>query len=309
VVTIKLTSGAKARTKIFDFDFADLEIKGRGAGGNILTKYPVRKIELKSAGVSTLSGLNVWYDKSVGRLNTDQRGEHIGNFNGEDRVLVIYQDGNYELTTYDLTNHYEPAKINYIRKLSSKDIISAVHYDGSNKNYYIKRFVVETNTIGKKYCFISEEKGSKMTVVSVHPAPLLEVDVLKGKAKEKDTETIEINDFIDVKGWKAIGNKLSQHTVKKVKLIETEIEQKEVKPEPIAVVAPKTEPIETPKVEKTQKPEVIKKTVEKTAPKLETEKPASTTEESVDPDKTKSDEPPKKDDGKNYSAGETIELF
>jgi topoisomerase-4 subunit A len=220
-VTVKLTSGAKARQKVFDVDFADLEIKGRGAGGNIMTRYPVRKIEFKSAGVSTLTGLDIWYDKSVGRLNRNSTGELIGNFNADDTILVIYHDGQYELTSYELTNRYEPEKIMYIKRLDPKAVVSAVHYDGAHKNYYVKRFAIETTTLNKKYCFISEEKGSKLILISTHADPQVQVDFIKSKGKDKEEAIYDLNYLIDVKGWKALGNKLSQYIVKKVKLIET----------------------------------------------------------------------------------------
>jgi len=222
LVTVKLTSGSKARKKVFEFDFADLDIKGRGAGGNIVTKYTIRKIELKAEGVSTLSGLDIWYDDVVGRLNTDERGKYIGNFNGEDNILVIYKDGSYELTSYELTNRYEPKKIQLIERLDPQTVISAVHYDGDSKNYYIKRFQIETTTIDKKFSFISEEQGSKLTVVSTASNPIIELTVEKGKSKSKEIEEHGLTDLIDIKGWRAIGNKLSQHRVKKVKLIKEE---------------------------------------------------------------------------------------
>ena len=218
-VIVKLTSGSSARKKVFDFGFASIEIKGRGAGGNILTKYPVRKIELKAEGVSTLSGVDIWYDKTVGRLNRDQRGEHIGNFNGDDRILIIYRDGHYELTSYELTNRYEADKINFISRFDSKVVVSAVHYDGSSKNYYVKRFLIEAQTPGRRYAFISEEKGSKLIVVSLDPHPEIELSIEKGKSKEKEVTNINLDSIIDVKGWKAIGNKLSQHKVKKIKQV------------------------------------------------------------------------------------------
>jgi len=271
LVTVKLTSGSKARKKVFEFDFAELDIKGRGAGGNIVTKYPVRKIELKSEGVSTLSGLDLWFDESIGRLNRDERGKYLGKFNGEDNVLVIYKDGSYELTTYELTNHYEPKKIAVIERFDPETVISAIHYDGDSKNYYIKRFQVETRSIDKKFEFISESSGSKLVVVSTHANPSIEVDFLKGKSKEKETETLAMKALIDVKGWKAIGNRLSNHTVKKVKLIEPE--EKEEKP----VEEPKEEQ-QAPKAEE---------------PKKETEQ------------KDKSDN---KKDGGDYGVGSTIEL-
>lgn len=222
VVTIKLTSGSKARKKVFDFDFSDLEIKGRAAGGNILTRYPVRRVELRTAGISTLSGLDIWYDDTVGRLNREKRGKHIGKFNSEDKILVIYQDGSYELTGYELTNRYEPKKVYSIYRFDPETVITAIHYDGESKNYYIKRFQIETTTINKKFPFINESKGSKLVAASLHPSPEATLELLKGKSKEKLTETVKLNDLIDVKGWKAIGNRLSPYVVKKIKLIEPE---------------------------------------------------------------------------------------
>ena len=220
IVTVKLALGAKARHKVFDVDFANLEIKGRAAAGNIMTKYSVRKIVFKSAGVSTLDGLDIWYDKSVGRLNRDRCGELIGNFNSDDMILVIYHDGHYVLTSYALTNRYEPKKITYIKRFDPKKVISAVHYDGTNKNYYVKRFVIETNTKDKRYCFISEEKGSKLILVTTEDKPQVQVEFIKDKGKDKEVVIQNLDSLIDAKGWKAIGNKLSQYIVKKVKLIE-----------------------------------------------------------------------------------------
>lgn len=217
VITVKLTSGSSARKKVFDFDFATLEIKGRGAQGNILTRYPVRKIELKSEGVSTLSGLDIWYDASVGRLNTDQRGQYVGNFNGDDKILVIYKDGSYELTSYELTHRYEPHKILMIDRLDPERVVSAVHYDGGSKQYLVKRFLIETNTVNKKFGFISEAAGSKLILATTDNDPRVEITYIKGKNKEKLVEQVALGDLIDVKGWKAMGNRLSTFDVKKVK--------------------------------------------------------------------------------------------
>ncbi len=227
VVTVKLSSSSRARTKVFDFDFADIEIKGRGAGGNILTKYTVRKIEFKSEGLSTLTGLDIWYDSAVGRLNKDGRGQLVGNFNGEDKILVIYKEGSYELTSYEVTNRYEAEKVQLLTKFDAKTVISVVHYDGAVKNYYIKRFRIETTTTDKKFVFISEARGSKLVLVSTHPAPELEVEFIRGKGRDKEKEIQEVNGLIDVKGWKAAGNKLSPYQVKKIKLIEPELEKKQ----------------------------------------------------------------------------------
>ena len=226
-IVVKLTSGSTARKKVFDFDFSMIEIKGRGAGGNILTKYPLRKVEMKSEGVSTLSGVDIWYDKPVGRLNRDQRGKLIGNFNGEDKVLVLYKDGKYELTSYELTNRYEPEKIQLIKRFDPALIVTAVHFDGTAKNYYVKRFQIESQATGKPYTYISEEKGSKLVAVTVDAHPQAELTIEKGKSREKETTMVALESIIDVKGWKAMGNKLSQHKVKKITLLESLQEEKQ----------------------------------------------------------------------------------
>lgn len=286
-VTVKLTSGSKARVKVFDFDFASIDIKGRGAGGNILTRYPVRKVEFKMAGLSTLSGLDIWYDNSVGRLNKDERGKLIGNFNGDDKILVIYKDGSYELTTYELTNHYENAKIAHIERLDPSKPVGVVHYDGESKNYYVKRFVIETTTTGKRFAFISEGSGSKLLVASTFDHTVVEVEYIKAKGKDKEVVQLNLEELIDVKGWKAIGNKLSPYIVKKVKFISGKNDEKEE-------VAPDIN-------DSTENPQESK--------------PTSTQEEGEKGDDKKEDTSPSpsdkgdgKDKGNSYGAGETIEL-
>ena len=166
LVTLYLTSGAKARVKVFDFNFVDIDIKGRAAGGNIVTKYPVRKIQLKMEGKSTLGGLDIWYDESVGRLNRDERGRLLGNFQAEDKILVIYNTGEYELTSFDMTNRYEPNKVTMLEKFEPDGVVGAVHMDGESGVYYVKRFWIETSTIDKKFLFINESKGSKLVAVT-----------------------------------------------------------------------------------------------------------------------------------------------
>ncbi len=233
IVTIFLTSGAKARTKVFDFDFATIEIKGRGAQGNILTKYPVRKVQMKSAGASTLGGLDIYYDDSIGRLNTDKRGKFLGNFSGEDKILLIYNAGYYELTTFELTNRYDTESILLIEKYLPEKIISVIYFEGESKNYFVKRFKVETSTIGKKFLFISEAKGSKLTVVTTDKQPQVEIEYTKTGSKEKEVSVYDFDMLIDVKGWKAMGNKLSNQKITKVKIlavkpaddIETDLEE------------------------------------------------------------------------------------
>jgi topoisomerase IV subunit A len=222
IITVFLTQGAKARVKVFDFDFATIEIKGRGAQGNILTKYPVRKIQLKMEGVSTLGGLNIYYDAVIGRLNTDQRGRLIGNFLGEDRILVCYKSGDYELTTFELTNRFESGDVLLIEKFNPLNVISAVYFDGGSKTYFVKRFQVETTTINKKFNFITEHKQSYLKLVSTEKQPQIAAILVKGK--EEEHMEYDLDMLIDVKGWKAIGNKLSNYPIKDLTLLQSKVE-------------------------------------------------------------------------------------
>lgn len=219
VVAVHLTQGAKAKIKIFDFDFSSIEIKGRAAGGNILTKYPIRKIQWKMAGTSTLGGLDIFYDASIGRLNTDARGRKIGNFLGDDRILVFYKNGEYELTTFELTNRYEAKDVLFIEKFKPESVISAVYWDGGSKNFFVKRFLIETTTINKKFNIVTDHKQSYLKLISTEGQPQVKVKLQKGK--EVEEQEFDLDMLIDVKGWKAIGNKLSSHPVIEVNLIES----------------------------------------------------------------------------------------
>ncbi len=234
-VTVYLTAGSKARKKVFDFDFAELEIKGRGAGGNILTKYPVRKVQLKSSGKSTLGGLDIWYDDVVGRLNTDGRGNLAGNFKATDQVIVFYKDGSYELTSFELTNRYEPSQVELLTKYEQEMPITVVHQDGESKTYFIKRFQVETTTSNKRFNFISETPRSKMTYVGL--GVKLPVNVVYKVKNRKAEKKIQLTDLIEVKGWKAIGNKFPVQNITRVEDSEDDLspekpqENNEYKPE------------------------------------------------------------------------------
>ncbi len=220
VVEVKLSQSSTARKKIFEFDFSELEIKGRGARGNTITKYPVRKVDFKEAKGSTLSGLDLWFDESSGRLNKDKRGKHIGKFDGDDQVLAITKGGAYKITSYDLSNRFEPEKTILVEKFNPKKAISAVYVDGESKQYFVKRFKIETNSLDKEFGFISEGIGSRLEFVTTSDTPEVEVEVVKGKGKDKETEVVNLEDIIDVKGWKAMGNRLSQHKVTKVRPVE-----------------------------------------------------------------------------------------
>jgi len=226
-VTLFLTTGAKARKKVFDFDFATLEIKGRGAGGNIVTRYPVRKVSLKSQGTSTMGGLDIWFDEIVGRLNREKRGTFLGNFQGNDRVLVIYKDGSYELTDFELTNRYQPDKVICLDKASEDTIISAVHQDGATKIPYIKRFHIETTTLGKRFSFINESTGSKLLAATTNEQTMLEFDYRPEKSRKIVQKIVDHKSMIDVKGWKANGNRMSNNKVLKAMFVLVDPEDKQ----------------------------------------------------------------------------------
>ena len=160
-----------------------MEIKGRAAGGNILTRYPVRKVQFKMEGKSTLGGLNIYFDASVGRLNTDSRGRQIGNFLGDDKILVCYKNGDYELTSFELTNRYEATEVLLIQKFDSKKIIGAVYYDGVSKSFFVKRFTIETTTLNKRFNFISDHKQSYLKLVTTDAQAQVSVTFSKGKVE------------------------------------------------------------------------------------------------------------------------------
>ncbi len=240
VVTVHLSSSARAKIKVFDYYFSELAIKGRGAGGNTLTRYPIRKVVQKEVGESTIGGRDIWFDETVGRLNTEERGEHLGQFDTSDKILVLYKDGKYEMTTHDLTNRYNMSDISAITKFDPERIINVVYYEGEKKNWFVKRFQVETSSVGEKFSFIGEDPKSKIGIVSIADRVLLTVNMVKGKQKEKEVAELELTELIDVKGWKSLGNRLSQHTIRSIKLKEEEFAEVEPQPELQEFESPKS---------------------------------------------------------------------
>ena len=219
LVEVKLTQSSTARKKTFEYDFSELEIKGRGARGNTITKYPIRKVDLLEQKGSTLSGVELWFDDASGRLNKDGRGKHLQKFDNDDQILSITASGNYKITGYDLATRFEPdGNTKLIEKFKANKEISAVYFDGASKQYFVKRFKIETTTPDKEFNFISEGIGSRLEFVATKDAPEVEIEVVKGKEKVK--EVVNLEDIIDVKGWKAMGNRLSQFKITKVMPVE-----------------------------------------------------------------------------------------
>ncbi len=214
VVKVFLSQAARARKKIFEYDFADLDIKGRSSKGNQLTKYPVRKIELLERGSSTLEAINVWVDEVSGRLNTDQRGKYIGAFNANDYILVVYKNASYELISFDLLTKINIGESVIIEKFDPETIISAVYFEGDKKWTMVKRFQIETQSSDQKFPFLTENPKTKLLFCSTST----DIDIEYsdgGNSKE-----LHLDSFIDIKGWKALGNKLSDQKITKVKLKE-----------------------------------------------------------------------------------------
>jgi topoisomerase-4 subunit A len=221
IITVNLQAQSKAKVKQFDYNFADLLIKNRSAMGNILTKYPVRKLTLKQAGRSTLGGVDMWFDPIIGRLNRDERGEYLGNFGPTDNIVVIYKDGSYELTNFDLTNHYEPHEVLLVKKFDTKLPITAIYYDAGQKLHFIKRFNIETSSLDKKFLFISDAKNSKLILASTDIRPRLEIVFPKTAQKEQSTEEYLVEEMVDIRGWRAQGNRIPNDKFKEIRWLES----------------------------------------------------------------------------------------
>jgi topoisomerase-4 subunit A len=220
LVRILLSSNSSARHKEFDLDFKELEIKGRNSMGNQVTKYAIKSVKLKATGKPTLSGRKLWFDDTFGRLNTEEKGEWLGTFENDDRILVIYSDGNYEITDTELTQRFEPDKILLIEKFDPEKIVTAVYLDKEKLQYNIKRFKIETTTLHNKFFFIKDGEGNQLETVTTDEEPILVVQSGRGsqirKAKIKAAKAVE------VMGWKAVGAKLADYS----KSLEMEWEKK-----------------------------------------------------------------------------------
>ena len=215
IVNVMLSQGSKAKKKVFDFNFKDIEIKGRGSGGNIMTKYPVRKVTLKELGKSTLGALKLWMDDVSGRLNKEERGTFLGEFDTGATILALYKDGSYEIADFDEHKRFEVKDLIAIQKYNPKDVITAVYFEGNKGWTVVKRFNIETTKNNTRYNFLTDHKSSKLMFASIQKKPVIQYD--EKVKNEKVTYELELADFVDVKGWKAIGNKVSDKRITGVK--------------------------------------------------------------------------------------------
>jgi topoisomerase-4 subunit A len=225
VVNIQLTQASTAKKKLIEFDFGELTIKGRSSLGNLVTKYPVRKVSVKEVGKSTLGARQVWIDEVSGRLNSDGRGRSLGQFDAGNFLFVLYKDGSYEMLEMDLTRRFNPEEIIYIQKFDPELVISAVHFDGHKNWTMVKRFKVETTALGQRFSFITDHKDSKLLLGTISLKPFVQYSMKIANKKLKGE--VDLAEFIPVKGWKAIGNKLSNQKLTDLE----EIEPKEPLPD------------------------------------------------------------------------------
>jgi topoisomerase-4 subunit A len=242
VVTILLRQVGTIKKLKFDIDFAKLAIKGRGSKGNLVTKYPIKKIELKEKGISTLLPRKVWFDDTVKRLNVDARGELLGEFKPSDKILVISQSGKLKVIIPELSTHFEEDMI-ILEKWKPKKPISAIYYDGEKERYFLKRFLVENET--KEESFITDHPNSQLEIVSTDYRPVAQLVFAKVKGVQKDDLHIDVEDFIAVKGFKALGNQLTTDKLRQVNLLEPLPYEEPVEEVPERPEISEDDPVET----------------------------------------------------------------
>lgn len=266
-VTVYLRAIGNIKKLKWDVDFADIAIKGRGSKGNIVSKKAVKKIEMKEKGISTLKPRKIWFDDTVQRLNVEERGELLGEFTAEDRLLVITQSGTVKTIRPELTTHFEDDMI-VLEKWEPNKPISAIHYEGERERYYIKRFLIENPAAEE--LIISEHPKSQLEIVATDYRPVVEIVYSK---RSLENETVNLQEFISVKGIKAIGNQLTTEKIRQINLLD-----------PLPYEAPNVEDME-----------VVEDNEENNGETAKNESPTDT-ENNSDTNKEKEEPAPKKKD-------------
>ena len=216
-VRINFRPRPKLKKTTDEYDFSQLAIKGRAARGNLVSKNPIQKITLKSKGISTIGGKDVWFDEDIQRLNEDGRGLHLGQFTGEDHILAIFKDGTYYTTSFDLSNRYQ-GELLKIEKLDANKVYTVLYYDKSVASFYVKRFSFDVSD-NTPVSFISDSKGSYLVAISDDLHPQFEI-TFGGKNVNREPEQVDAEEFIAKKGLQAKGKKVSALDVKAVAFIE-----------------------------------------------------------------------------------------
>jgi topoisomerase-4 subunit A len=210
VVKIMLSPNSSARNKELDFHFEELEIKNRNSTGNQVTKHAIKNVKFKEAGRSTLGGKKLWFDETFGKLNTEGKGEYKGSFQAEDRLLVIYRDGSYQIADQELSRRFDPEQVLHMEKFNLEDTITAIYLDNDKQQFNVKRFKIETTTLNNRFGFIKEGEGNYLAAITKHAEPV--VMIKSGRGAQARTQKVKINSFVEVMGWKAVGNKLADFT-------------------------------------------------------------------------------------------------
>ena len=210
VVKVVLSPNCSARIKEFDFYFEELEIKGRGSIGNQVTKYPIKTVKFKEAGVSTIAGKKLWYDDQFGRLNTDEKGEYLGTFDADDKILVVYRDGYYEITDQELTQKLDSEKVIFIQKFDQEKIVTLVYADLKAKQFMAKRFKIETTTLKNKFFIIKEGDGNYIEAVTTDEEPVLAMQ--QGRGEQVRRGKLKITRIAEVTGYRTVGSKLADYS-------------------------------------------------------------------------------------------------
>ncbi|HHS95927.1 MAG TPA: DNA gyrase/topoisomerase IV subunit A [Phaeodactylibacter sp.] len=226
IVSIQLSQGCKAKKKIFEFDFGQLAIKGRGSAGNTVTKYPIRKVTQLEIGPSSLGAIKLWLDQASGRLNTEERGLFLGDFDSGDQLIALYKDGSYEIIDFDVSKKFPHNEILHVGKMRDDLVVSAVYYDGNKGWTMVKRFMIETSSTNQRFPYLTDHPRSKLYFASIADKPMIRYEVKPKGKKAKEEYELSLPDFIDIKGWKSIGNKLEDTTISKVRDI-THVAKKE----------------------------------------------------------------------------------
>lgn len=246
-VRIYLRPRPKLKKTQFEYDFSTLAIKGKASRGNLVSKNPIARIQLKSKGVSTIGGKDIWYDADIQKLNDEQRGQYLGEFGPEDKVLAIFKDGTFYTTSFDVSNRYQGDVIS-IEKFDPNKTYTALYYDGAAKAFYVKRFsfVLSDNT---PLSFIAPGTKSYLVALSEDKHPQFQA-IFGGKYEHRDPENIDAEEYIAKKGYAAKGKKCHQYDLKEVKFIEPlHKPEDDIEDEPLDIIEPMDQDSDTPEVQ------------------------------------------------------------
>jgi len=229
LVTVHLRALRKLKKLKFDIDFSELMIKGRSSTGNLVTKNSIKRIDLKEDGVSTLSARKIWYDDTVMKLNVDGRGDFLGDFNPNDKILTVKQDGTFQLIGFELSSHFSDDMI-LIEKWKKNNPLSVIYFDPNKERYFVKRFLIEDNL--KEINFLSNSNKLQLELVCTYTVPIVEIKYVKERGKDRVVDVVNLKDFISIKGVGAQGNRLTDKSIKEINLLpssldETQLERNE----------------------------------------------------------------------------------